>query len=848
MKHTHNSRRFVRRGFTLTIVAAAAFSAAQLLLPSRASADHINTTDFVITIDTTKPGSPGTEFTIPTTGAGYRYNVDCDGDSVPEATNQTGNYTCQYATPGVRQVRISGAFPRIHFNNSGDKLKLLSIDQWGTNSWTDMNGAFYGAANMDVKATDTPDVSRVTNMSGMFQGAASLRGESANWANWNTARVRAMDNTFNGARQFNQSIDSWNTSEVRYMNGTFANAKAFNQPLNSWDTRNVTSLKNTFNGADVFNQPLANWVTDKVTSTFGMFANTKAFNQDITGWNMATVTDMGAMFQNATAFNQPVGTWTTTKLRNTSNMFNGAVSFDRSLANWNVAALERAENMFHAVKLSLRHYDATLQSWGTQPVRENVPFSGGKSIYCLALNEHRTLTDVKRWTITDAGHDCEQYFPTAVIFTGPTSVDENSPVDMELGTLETTSPLGAADSFTYATGCAGNFPQDREIKIEGNKVKLAQSPDYEANTRLRFCVRATSSIGATIDKAIVLRITDRTALKYDANGATGGVVPVSAGEVNAVGATVPASANTGSLVKAGHTFDGWNTAENGLGTSYAPGDMVPLDADVTLYAQWRDATPPAKPVVAPNMAATDDSGVSDTDNITSTKQPSFTLRCTESGSRVTLYVDGTPSGTANCDAIGEVKLRTALPLTEGVRTVTYTETDRSGNVSPQSPSLTLVIDTTVPDGAIGTLQAATQSPSLAGTVDDPAAMLELTIQGTAYKVTNLKNGSWELPEGMISPGLAEGTYAIALRMIDAAGNEKTVHGELAVAYRAASLPPVAAPASSSAGTPAQSAVQASTPNTGHQRNTTTGLLVAIGGGVVAIAGVMYIVLQKRKRS
>ena len=36
------------------------------------------------------------------------------------------------------------------------------------------------------------------------------------------------------------------------------------------------------------------------------------------------------------------------------------------------------------------------------------------------------------------------------------------------------------------------------------------------------------------------------------------------------GATVTVLGNTGSLVKTGYTFAGWNTAANGSGTAYAP--------------------------------------------------------------------------------------------------------------------------------------------------------------------------------------------------------------------------------------------------------------------------------------
>ncbi len=38
----------------------------------------------------------------------------------------------------------------------------------------------------------------------------------------------------------------------------------------------------------------------------------------------------------------------------------------------------------------------------------------------------------------------------------------------------------------------------------------------------------------------------------------------------------------------GHSFDGWNTAIDGTGDSYAPEDDITMDAPYTLYAQWAE--------------------------------------------------------------------------------------------------------------------------------------------------------------------------------------------------------------------------------------------------------------------
>lgn len=79
------------------------------------------------------------------------------------------------------------------------------------------------------------------------------------------------------------------------------------------------------------------------------------------------------------------------------------------------------------------------------------------------------------------------------------------------------------------------------------------------------------------------------ALTYNRNGATGGAVPVDS-TAYSVGASATVMGNTGSLSFAGYSFSEWNTLANGSGTSYAPGALITLDADTTLYAIWSSAT------------------------------------------------------------------------------------------------------------------------------------------------------------------------------------------------------------------------------------------------------------------
>ncbi|MDP4178023.1 MAG: InlB B-repeat-containing protein [Bacillota bacterium] len=80
-------------------------------------------------------------------------------------------------------------------------------------------------------------------------------------------------------------------------------------------------------------------------------------------------------------------------------------------------------------------------------------------------------------------------------------------------------------------------------------------------------------------------------VSYNGNGNGGGTVPVDNNKyIQNSKATI--LGNTGSLVKTGYVFAGWNTAANGNGTGYSAGTSVLINgADITLYAQWITISP-----------------------------------------------------------------------------------------------------------------------------------------------------------------------------------------------------------------------------------------------------------------
>jgi len=170
----------------------------------------------------------------------------------------TGNGTCTYASTGEHVINIQGTFPAIYINNDDSvKDKILDVMQWGTIAWESMASAFDGASNLQISATDSPDVSNVTDMSDMFGSAYA----------------------------FNQDISSWNVSNVTDMRGMFRNTIAFNQDLSSWDVSNVTYIGEMFHMATAFNQDLSSWDVSNVTNIGEMFHMATAFNQDLSSWD-----------------------------------------------------------------------------------------------------------------------------------------------------------------------------------------------------------------------------------------------------------------------------------------------------------------------------------------------------------------------------------------------------------------------------------------------------------------------------------------------------------------------------------------------------------------------------------
>jgi uncharacterized repeat protein (TIGR02543 family) len=99
---------------------------------------------------------------------------------------------------------------------------------------------------------------------------------------------------------------------------------------------------------------------------------------------------------------------------------------------------------------------------------------------------------------------------------------------------------------------------------------------------VRLVLLASFAVSGCVWDEFKYNVVGWKTVTFDANGADSGTAPESQG-VRGNSITLPGQ---GGLMKAIHTFGGWNIAPDGTGKSYQPGDSYTVTENITLYAQW----------------------------------------------------------------------------------------------------------------------------------------------------------------------------------------------------------------------------------------------------------------------
>ncbi|MBN1216190.1 MAG: DUF285 domain-containing protein, partial [Candidatus Lokiarchaeota archaeon] len=341
----------------------------------------------------------------------YDFLVDWgDGNNNTITSWNQLEVTHTYASEGVYTIRIDGTLIGWRFNDGGDKLKLLEIQQWGILRLGNSMCYFTGCTNLNLTTNDSLnlkgttslglaftnctnigstgnlnswDVSKVIDMYAMFWGATSF---NQNIHNWSVSNVQDMGGMFAGASSFNQPIDNWNVSSVIYMGGMFQNANSFNQDIHNWSVSNVQYMSDMLQNANSFNQIIGDWNVSRVIYMDYMFAGASSFNQSIGNWDVSSVIRMDGMFSYATSFDQYIGDWNVSRVTNMYYMFSFASSFNQDISNWNISLVTDMGCMFQFAT----SFNQSIGNWDVSSVTD---------MSYMFSNAHSFDQDISNWNV-----------------------------------------------------------------------------------------------------------------------------------------------------------------------------------------------------------------------------------------------------------------------------------------------------------------------------------------------------------------------------------------------------------------------------------------------------------------
>ena len=643
----------------------------------------VNVTGFVTTW---RADAASQNVTIPVrSGLTYNYTVIW-GDGA-NSTGVTGDAAHTYAIAGDYQVRIYGTYPGIYLNNHADASKLISIDQWGSNRWASMNSAFRGASNMEYNAADTPDLSGVTSMRGMFDGATSFNGDISGWnvsgvtdmsymffgttsfngdiSGWNVSGVTNMSNMFFGAAPFNGDISDWNVSGVTNMFGMFHGATSFNSNISGWNVSGVTNMATMFDGATSFNADISGWNVSVVTDMSNMFNGATSFNSDISDWNVSGVTNMFGMFFGATSFNSDLSRWDVSGVTNMGSMFLNATSFSRNLGNWYIVLddtaidLAAAGNTIGSISAQSSVLDGHGPVYGLGSDSDSQKFAiSGNDLQVRPGEDYSSVTYDVIITATGAGlFGTNNQRTVSVTVTGTTPSDNTPPTLALIGLDSETITVGA--SYTDAGATCTDDVDGAITPTSSGTVDASQAGTY---TVAYSCQDAAGNSAPGVSRDVIVEaapVSDTTPptlalIGLDSETITVGASYTDAGATctdDVDGAITPTSSGTVDASQAG-TYTVAYSCQDAAGNS-APG----VSRDVIVEAApVSDTTPPTLALIG-------------LDSETITVGASYT----DAGATCTDDVDGaiTPTSSGTVDA-----------SQAGTYTVAYSCQDAAGNSAP----------------------------------------------------------------------------------------------------------------------------------------------------------------------
>ncbi|WP_282145510.1 beta strand repeat-containing protein [Alteromonas stellipolaris] len=415
-------------------------------------------------------------------------------------------------------------------------------------------------------------------------------------------------------------------------------------------------------------------------------------------------------------------------------------------------------------------FDATVQGDGSFSADVPSPMAeGGYTVTAVAQDPAGNET-----TATETNGSVDTTAPTINLdaqgtgndttptITGSTDLSPGSSV-----TITVTDSAGAEQTFTAIVDSNGDFSADvPNAMADGNFDVSATATDAAGNS-------ASDTTSGNINTAVPNLTLDSLGTENDTTPTISGTTDIAPGSTVSISVTDNAG-NTqtfDAIVQANGTFSVDVPAalsEGNYSVTATATDGSGNTATANENGGVIDTTAPAAPTVDAGNGT----------EITGTAEAGAVVNVDVDG-------DGTPDFTVIADGDGNWSVTPTTPLADGA-VVTATATDEAGNTSgPASDT----VDAVAPIVAFDDLTTNDTTPALTGSVDDPTAIVVVTINGTDYTATNNGDGSWTLADDIVA-ALAEDSYTATVTATDADGNTGTNSGTVVVDITAPAAPTV----------------------------------------------------------
>ena len=323
--------------------------------------------------------------------------------------------------------------------------------------------------------------------------------------------------------------------------------------------------------------------------------------------------------------------------------------------------------------------------------------------------------------------------PTTITYRATLYVNINSTVNASYsGTLN-------ISGTSYTGSCKTVLGEGNTVTCVSAKTKTFNKGATATTATIKGSVKSSNGswTGASVVATATVSIPALVpaTITFDSNGGSGSVDVINT--YVGVANTIPSN----SLTRTGYTFNGWNTASDGSGTTYATGSTITPTGNVTLYAQWQ--TTYVKPEIQNLLAfRTADASGGASPTVTSTGETGFCKFELVGGANYTFTSASVQFGTATANSMAK----------NGNIVYGYSDPDSIAQASAYTVKLTVVVT-----GTDGVSRTYTDSTYISKSVP----VFDVSSNGNCFAFFGTATDGLISPKLLINGELAFGTEADA---------------------------------------------------------------------------------------